>query len=154
MSKKEYKLIELKKTEDIVLFKYLTNKYNPKGLKKAGDNPRYFVLTDNSDMWYVLILIDNADFRVIERFRKEYNVELNPWKCVFIRRITTLPAFWGSELPSLALKMLCEQLKNEGYEMVYSYSLPRHSGALYKHADFERGWRTRSRMWFYYKLLK
>jgi len=131
------KLVELKDPDDIRLAKRLIARFHPQGMPPGGglaSGSRFFVL-ERGGKWVAIAWIHKpSTFRYL--FAK-FRIGLE--NSYFLRRILTLSTEKGAVK---LLKLLGERLKVEGKECIVTMSLPRHSGGLYKKADFKEIGRT------------
>ena len=133
-------LLELKKKEDIILLRLLIAKYHRQKMPGGGGlgrHSRHFVAIKEGYWVAGAWIHDNLPFRFIaEKFKIGHE------NSYFIRRICKFAP--GDYLIDF-LKLLCEKLKNEGKECLWTLGLDDHSNALYKKAGFEEiGKTTRS----------
>jgi hypothetical protein len=125
-------LVELKNDDDIQLLRMLISKYHKQGIPMGGGaarKSRYFVYVSDDGFWVAgAWLHDNTPFRFIaEKFR------IGSENSYFIRRICKFsPGEWLVDF----LNSLCEKLKSEGKECLWTLGLDDHSNALYKKAGF------------------
>ena len=92
-----------------------------------------YIYGDDVQFPYIILMFSPANPLVVQKLVPN----INPNKCLFLRRILTLPPFWGTNIPSMALNpnTLFSYLQN--ISLIYSFVVEDHTGALYRHA----GWR-------------
>jgi len=127
-------LIELKSQKDIKRFKQLMNLLHPQGHPQGAvyaKGWRFWALVNEKGEWLVLMsthLLNNY------KYSQQYRLKMD--RTVFLRRILTLPR--EENVAVEALRQLIERLRSEGYHALITLSLPRHSGALYRHAGMTK----------------
>jgi len=96
------------------------------------------ILGDDVGFPYIILMFSPANPLVVQKLVPN----INPNKCLFLRRILTLPPWQGSELPSMALnpKTLFDFLPN--ISLIYSFVVEDHTGALYRHAGWKFSYMT------------
>jgi len=106
----------------------------------------YYALVDEQDFPIVILMFSPANPMVVHKIKPGFN----PGKSAFLRRILTIPPYQGSELPSSAIKPEALFAALPHISLIYSYVMPRHSGALYKHAGWTPGYKTSRGLQCYY----
>ena len=143
----EVVLEELKNRRDQVLAREIIRRYHPLPLRGGGPF-RYFALVERERGGILAVFVINpAD----ERVRQKARLPAPSW---FIRRLVSVPPFQALNVLSVGLQMLCDYLRAQGVKSVYSFALPNHSGAVYKHAGWERGYTNPKGYTLWYKILK
>ena len=134
-------------------FAVLMDEYHPQGYLSRAPmaRKRMDIVYRCGDDWCVLMIVHLINNPYIaQKLRLDWN------KTWFIRRIVTIPQSKNKygDTASTALKLLCEWLKYHGAEAVLALTLPRHSGAVYKHAGFEyvMDAQTKGMKWFLRRL--
>ena len=120
----------------------------------GGKDLRYFICRDRIRKIPVCLMVTCLGNPLVLAKANLLNI-VDPRKTLFLRRIFTIPPFNEENVASKCLNMLEELLRSEGHELIYSFTLPKHSGALYKHAGWVQGYRNKKqKITLYYKLLK
>ena len=153
-------IVDVSNDVDLKKFILYTLKYFTKvgyykvkrGEPLGGFNFKYFICRDVEKKIPITLIITCMGNPLVLR---KAGIDIDVRKSVFLRRIFTLPPFNNLQLSSKCLNLLEEKLKNEGIEIIYSFTLPKHSGALYKHAGWNEGYKVkRKRIKMFYKILK
>jgi len=142
----DVELQEFRDRASQALLRALIRRYHPLPLRGSGPF-RYFALVERERGGILAVLVINpADERVRRKARL-------PSPCYFVKRMLTVPPFQELNVLSIALNMLEELLARQGVKALYSFALPGHSGAVYKHAGWEKGYTNPKGYVLWYKRL-
>jgi hypothetical protein len=143
-------LVELEGQSDIQLLRMLFDKYHRQGVPPGGGaarRSRYFVWVTPDGFWVAgAWLHDNTPFRFIAE-----KLRIGSENSYFIRRICKFaPGDWLVDF----LVALCDKLREEGKEYIWTLGMDDHSNALYRKAGFtEYGKTVRSKIPVYARKL-
>jgi len=143
----EVEVEEVKDAHGQALIRELIRRYHPLPLRGGGPF-RYFALVERERRGILAVFVINpGDERVRQKARL-------PSPCYFVRRLLSVPPFQELNVLSVGLRLLCDYLKAQGVKSVYSFALPRHSGAVYRHAGWERGYTNPKGYTLWFKILR